>query len=145
MKRHDLMLFLKQESDANSISFEVEGISFLLEVIEEDEAVLLSSEMGLIQDVDVQTMVLREMLEANHAFAGTNGASLSIDPDSSQATLQCVIWLEGLTQDGFVARLTNFVDAVKMWKEKLSHLSDALSEEPHLPSPWPMEDGLILV
>lgn len=144
MRWDELKTHLNREGDEGLLHFETEGIVFALEEMEMEESVLLSAELGALQEDASGEALLREMLEANHLFAGTSGASLSVDPQTMQASLQQQVWIGPLDLNAFLIRMKQFVEVAKEWKEKISNALEGMPLEVE-PSPWPTNEGFILV
>lgn len=144
MRWEELKTHLHRDGNDSHVNFEVEGIAFALEYMDIEGTVLLSAEFGVLSEDASGEMILREMLEANHMFAGTSGASLSVDPHTMQASIQQQIWIDFLDFDAFMIRMKMFVDVAKDWKQKISN---ALEATPVMgtPSPWTTNEGFILV
>lgn len=60
------------------------------------------------------------LLQANHMFKGTGGATLSQDPESKEYALQRQFPLALLDADSLAAELEKFVDSLERWKGVLA-------------------------
>ena len=56
------------------------------------------------------------LLQANHLFAGTRGASFAKDPDSQRLCLQQMLELSHLDGESFAAALSTFLSEVERWQ-----------------------------
>lgn len=144
MKWEELTAHLNCKGENHQAHFEVEDIVFTVERIESDEAVLLSADFDNLPKDATGEMIMRAMLEANHLFAGTYGASLSVDPDTMRASIQQMLWIDHLNLDEFMIRVKTFVDVATEWKQKTSNAHEFMKET-LIPSPWSASEGLILV
>lgn len=136
----ELKASLNRESGDAPVTFESEGILFSVTQIDADGQVLLSARLAPVSDELSKEAVLRGMLEANHLFAGTGGASLSVDPETLQASIQQSVWIDLLDFESFMIRLEAFVSIAAEWKQKVA---DALAPKNEL-MPWPGNDGFII-
>ena len=66
----------------------------------------------------------RGMLEANHLFRGTAGATLSLDPETGVAYLCRALACAALDGETFLAELENFVNTVEAWRRLVSDYRD---------------------
>ena len=58
-------------------------------------------------------------LEANRGFKGTNGATLSVDPETNRFELSQYAFLEHLDPDSFVAMIERFATALVGIRDKI--------------------------
>lgn len=144
MTWNELKTHLHRESDEHQVNFELDAIAFTIEEINSDNSVLLFADFEPLPETFTDDFILREMLEANHMFAGTNGASLSIDPDTLRASIQQTLWIDYLDFDSFMIHMKTFVDMAQHWKQIISHAIDALPEAVE-PSAWLTNEGFIRV
>lgn len=135
----ELMGNLNREDAEGPVGFSAEGLAFLLTASEAGDAVLLSADLDPLPAGDSRAF-LREMLEANHLFAGTGGASLSVDPDTLQPSIQQFVRIDLLDFEAFMARLACFVSRAAEWNRKVAGMS-ALEPAPVF---WPGTGGLIM-
>ena len=108
--------------ESGTVSFEVapeggdfEPVNFTLTYEPDDEMMLVSADVG---EVDLQggDEALLKMLEANHMFSGTMGASFCID--AGHAKLQRRIRLDTLWREGGTSILLSLFKAVQDWRQE---------------------------
>ena len=108
--------------ETGAASFEVssdggdfEPVNFTLTYEPENEMLLVSADAG---DVDLESgdEPLLKMLEANHMFSGTEGASFCLD--GSRAKLERLVSLEAFWREGGKSILMSLFRSVQAWREK---------------------------
>ena len=108
--------------ETGAASFEVssdggdfEPVNFTLTYEPENEMLLVSADAG---DVDLESgdEPLLKMLEANHMFSGTMGASFCVD--DGIAKLQRRIRLDAFWREGGKAILTSLFKSVQDWRQR---------------------------
>ena len=90
----------------------------------EQGCVDITADLGLAVNGDDNAQ-FKTMLEANHAYQGTAGATLALDPDSGHALLRKRMWTTGNQDDEFLPELSVFMDKAREWREKLSEQSNS--------------------
>ena len=108
--------------EGGTVSFEVapedggfEPVNFTLTYEPEDEMMLVSADVGTVDPESGDEPLLR-MLEANHMFSGTMGASFCID--DGHAKLQRRIRLDTFWREGGKGILLSFFKAVQDWRQE---------------------------
>ena len=81
----------------------------------EDEMLLISADAGAV-DLEGGDEKLLKMLEANHMFSGTMGASFSVD--DGRAKLQRRIRLDAFWREGGKPALMSLFRAVQAWRRE---------------------------
>ena len=99
--------------EVSSEDGDFEPVGFAITYDPEDETLLISADAG---DVDLEhgEEPLLKMLEANHMFAGTMGASFSVD--GGRAKLERRIRLDAFWREGGKATLMSLFSAVQAWR-----------------------------
>ena len=67
-------------------------------------------------------------LEANRGFKDTNGATLSVDPETHRFELSRYAFLEDLDPDKFIEMVEKFATTLVAVREKLESAGDKLAE-----------------
>ena len=67
-------------------------------------------------------------LESNKGFKETNGATLSVDPETHRFELSRYAFLEYLTPDTFIEMIEQFATTLVSVREKLESAGDKLAE-----------------
>ncbi|MBQ3749004.1 MAG: type III secretion system chaperone [Kiritimatiellae bacterium] len=86
-----------------------------------DDSIIAIAELGALDaGEDGDAPILREFMEANHLFAGTAGATLSIERDTRHAFLQQALYTPpGNDEDWLPRRLAIFAGKATEWKTHL--------------------------
>jgi hypothetical protein len=92
-----------------------EPVNVTLTYEPEDETLLVSADAGAVDLEDGDEPLLR-MLEANHMFTGTAGASFCLD--DGRAKLQRRIRLDAFWREGGKAILTSLFKSVQDWRQR---------------------------
>lgn len=95
-------------------AFEVDGVVVFLQNLEENEMLLMHADLGQLPP-EGREKLYRTMLEANHLYRGTSGATLSCERNNEHFQLQRHDWLQRLDEQTFFTLLDNFLDTVKFW------------------------------
>ncbi len=131
-------------------SIEIDGMIVSLVEADVDNALLLH---GIVGDpppaADDRFGAL--LLQANHLFQGTGGATLSQDPESREYALQRQLPLVLLDADSLVAELERFVNSLERWRHLLADFRPVeeealkLAADENLPPLAFEDDGFISV
>jgi len=78
----------------------------------------------------------KALLEANHLFAGTGGATFSSDPETGDITLCRTLPYATLTGESFCVALTRFVNTLESWIRLVADFRAMANEltEPSVPT-----------
>ncbi len=96
-----------------------EGMDVVLRQVENQECADVSADLGELPPEGAEDLMMR-MLEANHMFGGTGGASLSIEGDRAQLERRVSLAELGRGEGAFV--LAPFLATAREWREKLKML-----------------------
>ena len=109
-------------AEDGTASFEVssdggdfEPVNFTIVYEPEDEMLLVSADAGAV-DLEGGDEPLLKMLEANHMFSGTEGASFSLD--DGRAKLERLISLDAFWREGGKSILMALFRSVQAWREE---------------------------
>lgn len=94
---------------------DLEPVNVTIAYEPEDEMLLISADAGAV-DLEGGDEQLLKMLEANHMFSGTIGASFSID--DGRAKLERSIRLDAFWREGGKALLMSLFKSVQAWREE---------------------------
>lgn len=86
-----------------------------LSIIDAGDVVSFVGVVGLPPPEDRLERLFKALLEANHLFAGTGGATFSIDSATGEITLCRAIPYAVLTAESFCEALTLFVNTLESW------------------------------
>lgn len=102
-------------SAANTI--DIDDVAVELHPLEGEPNMIVASDLGEGAD---DPSLRRELIEANHFYGGTGGATLSLAPSTGRVCLQLAVWLKGGEMDEyFQDRLVVFVEKVREWKKRV--------------------------
>lgn len=104
-------------------SIDVDGVSVSLRTDEGGDFIVASSEL-LELPTEGRGDVLLDLVIANHLFAETAGATLSIDPATNRICMQQRFWTHEGGCDGderIALRTAVFADKVREWKDRLQN------------------------
>ena len=95
---------------------EIDGMAVTVMEMVELESVVLNGVIGAPPPQGLAALH-RAMLEANHNFAGTAGATLAVDPSDGTLTLTRLASLPLLDAEKFLALLESFVNVLEAWRK----------------------------
>lgn len=114
--------------DADGVCVLVSDIGeiVIMDCKEQKEMVLLNA---VVTDVPPNAGAsLLAALEANRGFKDTNGATLSVDPETHRFELSRYAFLEYLDPDKFIEMVEKFAATLVSVREKLESAGDKLAE-----------------
>lgn len=79
---------------------------------------VVSADLGPLGEDDADALIV-EMLEANYAFQGAAGATLSVDPATSHVFLRKRVWPDDSDEDAVLPEFVVFADKAREWQERL--------------------------
>ena len=119
--------------DAGGASvLEVSGVQVILQ--EAGDLLLLRTEIGDLPEDD-RAPLLAAILEANHLYRGTGGATLALVPGTSRLCLQKYTWLDRLSPDTIPDLLFRFSSTATTWHRLLADYRPAPPDDAPPPSP----------
>lgn len=89
-----------------------------IEWVPRSEQLMLYCHLGFAP-AQAEAAWYRELLEANHFFRGTGGATLGVDPATQAVALVQPLALAALTPARLEAELQGFVDGAEAWVQRL--------------------------
>ncbi len=103
------------ELDADGVcAFEADGLLVSIHDLPELGAIALLGDLGDPPPERLEGLYAA-MLEANHLFRDTGGATLSRNPDNNRLALCRVLSRATLSPDGFYDAVERFVSAAQVW------------------------------
>ena len=97
----------------------VDGVPMVVRHIAEHGIALLDADLG-DPPPQSEASLYRVLLESNHAFRGTAGATLSLNPRNGHVCLQHYFRLELFDESLVTERFAGFANAVSEWRGFLS-------------------------
>jgi len=101
--------------DAGTVALDVDGMAVTILGLEELGLVVLSGVVGEPPPADRMERLYKAMLVANHNFAGTFGATLSINPDDGKVSLCKALPLALADGDSFFTDVERFINTLETW------------------------------
>ena len=103
-----------QVDDEGTCVLSVDDMTVTLQSIPEVESVGFWGEIGEPPPQGLEKL-LSAMLEANHMFRGTGGATISRDSETGRFFLCRILDLRSLDAEAFAAALERFVNVLEAW------------------------------
>ncbi len=103
------------ELDADgSCAFEADELLISISNLHELDAIALVGDLGEPPPERLDDLY-KIMMEANHLFGGTGGATLSLNPETGHFALCRVLQCKALDGDSFFAEAERFVSTLEVW------------------------------
>ena len=99
-------------------SFDVGDATVAIQGMDEIETLALSADVGT-PPPECLEQLYRELLQANHNFQGTHGATLSLDPRTGRVVLCRFAPYSALDGDRMMTLVLGFVTALADWRERV--------------------------
>ena len=100
-------------------SFGVDGATVAIQGMDELELLSLSAAVGAPPPERLEQLYLK-LLEANYNFRGTDGATLSVDPQTGVVHLCQYAPYAALDADRTVALVSKFIDMLLDWRTRVA-------------------------
>jgi hypothetical protein len=107
----------------------LDGVVVELSQSENDGLIVALTDLG---EAPADRTVARELLEANHLFAGTAGATLSLEAKSNRVFLQQKMYPVDGDEDWLPRRLAVFLDKASEWRARLQGVTETAGDAPSL-------------
>ena len=113
------------ELDADGVcAFEADGLAISLHDLPELSAITVLGDLGTPPPERLEGLYAA-MLEANHLFRDTGGATLSRDPETGHLVLCRAVQRGTLGPDAFYDAVERFVSAAQVWANIIRDYRDA--------------------
>lgn len=120
---------VKLTPDASgAVVLDVDEMQVTILGLEEVGQVVLSGVVGEPPPEEKMERLYRAILEANHNFSGTFGATLSINPEDGNVSLCRSLPLAVTDGDSFFAAAENFINTLETWRRLVSDFRAAADE-----------------
>ena len=123
-----------QVDDEGACVLSVDDMAVTLQSIPEAESVGFWGEIGEPPPQDLEKL-LSAMLEANHMFKGTGGATISRDSETGSFFLCRILDLRNLDAEAFAAALERFVNVLEAWIRLVKDYRETAPEVPASDAP----------
>ena len=105
------------EPDADgTCAFTADGLAVSIHDLPELGAIALVGDLGAPPPERLEGLY-KALLEANHLFRDTGGATISRNPDDGRLSLCRALPLGALSPDGFYDAVERFVSAAQVWAQ----------------------------
>ena len=133
------------EPDADgSCSFDADGLLVTINDLHELDAVALIGDLGEPPPERLDDLY-KIMLEANHLFGGTGGATISLDQKTGHFALCRVLQCKALDDDAFYAETERFVSSLEVWTKIIGNFRDSSPADNKVEEASPDVSGFIAV
>lgn len=105
--------------DEERCLLEFDGMNVVIQGVDAAHAVAFIAPVGE-PPPEQSERLYRMLLEANHIFEGTGGATLSVNPDGGYVYLCQQLDARSLDVDEFVKALEQFLNALEAWRTLVS-------------------------
>jgi len=122
-------------ADDVKVRVNFDDIALLIEHLADGEQVLLAAPVALVPAAGREDFY-RRLLQGQHVFAETRGATLSLDAEASFVSLQMAPSLRALTKENFPGLVENFVALVEYWNKRCLEPAE-VGERPETSMPAP--------
>ncbi len=113
--------------DDNSCAIEADGMAIIINYLGEIDILVLLADVGEPPPERLE-MLYKTLLEANHLFTATAGATLSLDPKSGHVVLCRAIRCMAVGVDEFVSEVERFINTLEMWTSTVVAFRDEPKE-----------------
>ncbi len=96
-----------------------------LTYLPDGQRILASADLG---EQPQKEGVCRALMEANHLFAYTGGATLSVEPESRHVRIEICCPLALLLNDGGIMFLERFLNVAESWRKHLAEPTENTSD-----------------
>lgn len=108
-----------EDSSDGVFTFEVDERVFTIHNLEEIGQIVLTGELGNLPPENNE-MLYKALLEAQHMFVATGGATFSIDPDTNKFILCKSLVSLILDADSFFAEAESFINVLHTWANTIN-------------------------
>ena len=129
-----------------SCAFEADGLLVTISDLREIDSIALVGDLGEPPPERLDALY-KTLLEANHLFGGTVGATVSCDPETGRLALCRVLPCRMLDGDSFYAEAERFVSTLENWAKIIREFRAAPPVGDSAPAPMPggHDSGFIAV
>ena len=111
--------------ESNTVNLNIDAMSVAILGLEEIDGVVLTGVVGEPPPADKMENLYRAILMANHNFAGTNGATFSINPETKEVSICRMLPLSMTDGEKFFAEMEKFINTMELWKKIISDFRGA--------------------
>ena len=108
-------------NDLDVNEYEINGVHVSLKP-GDGGACVVSADLGPLAEDDADALIV-EMLEANYAFQGAAGATLSVDPVTNHVFMRKRVWPDDSDEDAILPEIAVFADKAREWRERIGEES----------------------
>ena len=113
-------------------AFSADGMSVILHNLPEVEGIALEGDLGMPPPEDPMGLY-KTVLESQHLFRDTVGATISIDPSTGRFALCRVLRTQLLDKDSFIEAVGQFLSTQEIWSKVVqNYREDAATTVPDM-------------
>ncbi|MCL2029292.1 MAG: type III secretion system chaperone [Deltaproteobacteria bacterium] len=127
----------------NKVHVNFDDIALLIEHLPDAEQLLLAAPVAEVP-VAGREELYRLLLQGQHIFAETGGATLALDQEESFVSLQMAPSLRALTRENFPALVENFLNMVDYWRTRCLEITEGETPGETPPEPAP-DTGMLRI
>lgn len=109
-----------EPDEAGAVTLSVDGMPVTILGLEEVGQVVLTGVVGETPPEDRMERLYKALLQANHNFAATAGATMSVDPADDRISLCKALPLALADAESFFAEVERFVNTLETWRKIVS-------------------------
>lgn len=115
--------------NANSCSFQADDVIVSITALSEINQIVLSGDLGTPPAEQLEHLY-KMMLEANHLYSSTFGATLSLNSDNEHFALYKVIPCRALDNETFYKEMESFVSVCVTWEKVIRNYRSMVNDFP---------------
>ena len=116
-----------QTGKDGTLSFDSDGMMLWIHVLDEIDSIVLVGDLGEAAPGRLEKLY-RAILEAQHLFKGTFGATVSVNPETGRFSLCKAFSCRGLEPERFIAEAEHFLSIQESWRKIIRDYHPAAAE-----------------
>lgn len=135
-----------EKNEDCSYFFNVDERTFTIHDLTECDRIVLMGDLGLPPPQNKESLY-KSILEAQHMFKSTGGATISIDPETENFSICKALVSAVLDNDSFFAEVEDFINTFHTWADIIrDYRGNVTTGEPDIgETPPSLNDGFIFV
>ena len=115
-------------NDDGFYSFEADDLAITIFDLLELDSIALNGDLGL-PPPEAPEALYKAMLEANHLFRDTNGATISLNPDNGHIEICKALHCKLMDADLFFTEVERFVNLMEVWSNLVKNYRGSSSDD----------------
>jgi len=116
--------------ESGTVMLEIDEMPVSIMSLDELGLVVLLGIVGELPPEEKIERLYRALLEANHHFAGTAGATLSVNPETNAVELCRPLEIQALDGERLFAELGRFVNTLEIWRKLVAEFRGTVEGAP---------------